>query len=805
MKKVFTLLTLALLSIGSAWAAAVGDLKTISTDYVFIADNFTSNGTVGLSANTLYDGNVLFTPTGNTVASNKGNCNFEGANHLNSLRVKNTQDQFCFKVSGACTVTFYTQSHGTRGIQVGSTAGGTQYGSQTANTSQWSCEITDAGVVYLSSYGGDFYFAGFIVTFPKTGQPTISNNPANANYSQGDAATELSISATAAAEGALSYQWYKNETNKSALEAEGATAIDGATNATYTPSTSNVGTTYYFCKVTEAGNENIATSRIAEVTVIPTGFTVTYSLGDVTGTVGTVPEAVGPVNSLTIPTNNILYKDGYTLTAWNDGSANHAVGSDMDVTANTTLTPVFTENGASSYLGHNASTATWDFQTANGAPTWSIEGFGTEKKEYYVTQTSVGGSNIDLLMTIDATNGKFNNASWTDWAQVNENTVLTVPVIVGATLQLFVMSEGSTPVTFGGDAGTYASNIYSYTATTDGALDIVIGEGQGYARYLTVTYPSESAVLNVTANNTEIGLTRDNINSVDYLAVSTNNWSSSQTIGDYTGEFYNLSSTDRKLTIKVTGAKLFEVFVKNNTADRKYSVKVGDGDATEITHGGTGVESSGVFAIADPSVVTTITLSGGGNSVYPAYINFDPVVTITPAKEYTTFVATKPLDFDGTGLTAYKATAATTAEVTMMPVTAVPAGTPLVLKKGTEDSYDVPVVASADAITDNLLKASDGVTPIGGDGVWDYILSDGLFYRATEGVLAKGKAYLHLDAAPADAARELVMSFGDEATGIDSVTRNALTNGKVYNLQGQEVKNAQKGIFIVNGKKVVLK
>ena len=164
------------------------------------------------------------------------------------------------------------------------------------------------------------------------------------------------------------------------------------------------------------------------------------------------------------------------------------------------------------------------------------------------------------------------------------------------------------------------------------------------------------------------------------------------------------------------------------------------------------------------------------------------------------------MDFDGTGLTAYKATAATKAEVTMIPVTAVPAGTPLVLKKGTEASYDVPVAASADAITDNLLKASDGVTPIGGDGVWDYILSDGLFYHASAGVLPEGKAYLHLTEAPASGdARELVMSFGDEATGIDSVTRDALTNGKVYNLQGQEVKNAQKGIFIVNGKKVVLK
>lgn len=43
-----------------------------------------------------------------------------------------------------------------------------------------------------------------------------------------------------------SYQWYKNTTRSTS----GATIIEGATNATYTPPTEEIGTTYYFCKVT---------------------------------------------------------------------------------------------------------------------------------------------------------------------------------------------------------------------------------------------------------------------------------------------------------------------------------------------------------------------------------------------------------------------------------------------------------------------------------------------------------------------------------------------------------------------------
>ena len=277
-------------------------------------------------------------------------------------------------------------------------------------------------------------------------------------------------------------------------------------------------------------------------------------------------------------------------------------------------------------------------------------------------------------------------------------------------------------------------------------------------------------------------------------------------IDDSTGKVNNTSNATYAQINK--GTKLTIPVVKG--AVITFNGTSGTAAAGDITFGGeNGTVSGAVTTYTYGGATGTLDIIDTKGGFYPSNITvYYPasIVTITPAKTYTTYVTTQALDFEGTGLTAYKATAATKTEVTMIPVTAVPAGTPLVLKKGTEASYDVPVAASADAITYNLLKASDGVTPIGGDGVWDYILSDGLFYHASAGVLPEGKAYLHLTEAPASGdARELVMSFGDEATGIDSVTRDALTNGKVYNLQGQEVKNAQKGIFIVNGKKVVLK
>ena len=80
-----------------------------------------------------------------------------------------------------------------------------------------------------------------------------------------------------------------------------------------------------------------------------------------------------------------------------------------------------------------------------------------------------------------------------------------------------------------------------------------------------------------------------------------------------------------------------------------------------------------------------------------------------------------------------------------------------------------------------------------------------MFHRATEGTVNKGKAYLHLESAPSNAA-ELTIVIG-ETTGINSLTPNPspMGEGSVYNLNGQRVAQPTKGLYIVNGKKIVVK
>ena len=177
-------------------------------------------------------------------------------------------------------------------------------------------------------------------------------------------------------------------------------------------------------------------------------------------------------------------------------------------------------------------------------------------------------------------------------------------------------------------------------------------------------------------------------------------------------------------------------------------------------------------------------------------------VSVETSNEYSTYVTPAPMNFSGLGVKAYKASSANASAVTLTEVTAVPVGTPLILK-GT-GMFSVPTVASAEAIEGNLLKA--GGVSIGGSDNYDYILkSDALFHRVTtESALAADKAYLHLDSQQTSA-RSLNIEFEDgETTGIETVNSEEVKVKSYYNLAGQRIAHPTKGLYITNGKKVLL-
>jgi len=80
------------------------------------------------------------------------------------------------------------------------------------------------------------------------------------------------------------------------------------------------------------------------------------------------------------------------------------------------------------------------------------------------------------------------------------------------------------------------------------------------------------------------------------------------------------------------------------------------------------------------------------------------------------------------------------------------------------------------------------------------------FRKTTSGTLAANKAYLKIPTGEGARALNIVFDDEQETTAIESVASKAIpTDNVYYNLRGQRVAQPTKGLYIVNGKKVVIK
>lgn len=133
-------------------------------------------------------------------------------------------------------------------------------------------------------------------------------------------------------------------------------------------------------------------------------------------------------------------------------------------------------------------------------------------------------------------------------------------------------------------------------------------------------------------------------------------------------------------------------------------------------------------------------------------------------------------------------------------------GTP-VLVGAEAGSYTFAASADeATTVADNDLKAATADTKGDGATIYALVEQDGkaVFAPLKEDVpVSLGHAYLKLPAA--SATRFYSIQFGGETTGINEVNAAAKADGAYYTLQGVKTSKAAKGIYIHNGKKVVIK
>ena len=245
----------------------------------------------------------------------------------------------------------------------------------------------------------------------------------------------------------------------------------------------------------------------------------------------------------------------------------------------------------------------------------------------------------------------------------------------------------------------------------------------------------------------------------------------------------------------------YSVIIESATGSNNSGVltlQIGDEDAVTVTGPNKTVMATTNSASASFTIknLSSNVMKLGKITIVPNHYN-----TIVQSYGWATFIAPAPVRFAAN--TAYVVTDASLSGLTLEAVTQVPAGTPLLLKGAGEKT--VTVIASAAAPATNLLQISDGSALAAGS--YPYVLAkngEGACFKQWIGEMSalNGRVMLVLNEAVATARTTFEL---DDATGISEVEAIKQNNEGYYNLAGQRVAQPTKGLYIVNGKKVIIK
>lgn len=218
-----------------------------------------------------------------------------------------------------------------------------------------------------------------------------------------------------------------------------------------------------------------------------------------------------------------------------------------------------------------------------------------------------------------------------------------------------------------------------------------------------------------------------------------------------------------------------------------------------------------VSSIIVPSGSSIALYGGDGNSNVAIDYIILRKITI-PAKigdtGYTTFASSYALDLANlpNGLQAFYAYGNEQDVVKFRTVEkAAVAGTGLLLKGTAGETYSIPVAASGETVSGNLLVGCTTETVLGANANY-YVMvnnNDIAVFQCLDqkgATIPAGKAYLNV---AAGAGARLSFSFDDDTTtGISSMHNSEfIMHNEVYNLNGQRIVKPSKGLYIVNGKK----
>ena len=181
--------------------------------------------------------------------------------------------------------------------------------------------------------------------------------------------------------------------------------------------------------------------------------------------------------------------------------------------------------------------------------------------------------------------------------------------------------------------------------------------------------------------------------------------------------------------------------------------------------------------------------------------SLDETVTLS-AEGWASYCTGHDLDISLTnGVKAYAVTATTATAAALTEVTEIPAGEGFLLQGDPGTAYTLQATSGVGPVT-NLLKGTLEITTAP-DGC--FVLAnktDGFgFYPAATGLqIPARKAYL-----PSTVSSARMLTLGSETTGISIVETERQNQQTIYTLQGTRAGSLHRGLYIQNGKKIIIK
>ena len=456
-------------------------------------------------------------------------------------------------------------------------------------------------------------------------------------------------------------------------------------------------------------------------------------------------------------------------------------------------------------------TATWDFKTKtpSGIENVSIQG-----------NTGNVASNLSgVSLFVDATSGKFaasySGETYREYCQVNVGTIVHIPVV--STHDVIILNNYyvGADYTLGGE-----NNATSHTATASEVnkgyvvLTVTSGAGSLYITSITATldyFPAtpRQATWDFTGHSsvatTIVGLSEtstDETITVNGLNMVVN--ANGKRIGDNTNSIWSYPG----LTFHVPVISTEDIVTVNGFSGYcEYTIN----DGATITDATTNY----VATAEDVTRGYVKVVNGVTTYKYICSISVTQKSSTTAtigSTGWATFSNPFATDFTSTDgvVDAYEVTGNSGSAITKKAVTTAAAETGLLLNAAA-GTYAIPLVASGtDLSATNKLKAvlTGETVSAAASGFTNFVLAGGsgtaVFKSVTGNNTANvgaGKAYLQL--AGSSFAPQLF--FDRNVTGIGAVKSINKEDGAYYNLAGQRVAQPQKGLYIVNGKKVIIK